>query len=70
MHTRKEDADNTEEYTVESAKIIAHIMCHYANSNEKIMSKKKFYQLVQTYSLRKGIMKFGVKGKQAAYKEM
>ena len=34
------------------------------------MSKKKFYQLVQTYSLKKGIKKFGIKGKRAAHKEM
>ena len=34
------------------------------------MSKKQFYQFVQTYSLNKGTKKFGVKGKQAAYKEM
>ena len=34
------------------------------------MSKTKFYQLAQTFSLNKGIKKFGSKGKQAAYKEM
>ena len=69
LHTKK-DADNTEEYSVESAKVIAHIMCNYASMNSGRMSKKKFYQLVHTYSLQKGIKKFGVKGKQAAYKEM
>ena len=35
-----------------------------------MMSKKKFYQLVQRYSVQKGIKKFGKKGKNAAYKEM
>ena len=34
------------------------------------MSKKKFYQLVQTYTLKRGIKKFGIKGKKAAYKEI
>ena len=69
LYTRK-DAENTEEYSIEIAKVIANIMCNYTNSNKKRMSKKKFYQLVHTYSLQKGIKKFGVKGKQAAYKEM
>jgi hypothetical protein len=34
------------------------------------MSKKKFYQFIQTYTLNKGIKKFGIEGKRAAFKEM
>ena len=69
LHNRR-DADNTEEYSVGTAKVIAYIMIYYASANKRIMSKKRFYQFVQTYSLNKGIKKFGVKGKKAAYKEM
>ena len=61
---------NTEEYNDMTAKVIAQIMCHYSPSNTKKMSKKTFYQLVQTYTLKKGIKKFGIKAKRAAYKEM
>ena len=34
------------------------------------MSKKKFYQLVHTYTLKRGIKRFGMKGKRAGYKEV
>ena len=60
----------TEEYGNVTAHIIAHVMCHYTSTNHKTMSKKKFYQLAQTFSLNKGIKKFGIKGKNAAYKEI
>ena len=61
-----------EDYSIESAQILAHVMCHYNNMGrgKNTMSKKKFYQLVQTYTLKRGIKKFGIKGKQAAYKEI
>ena len=45
------------------------IFCIIGKGN-KSMSKKKFYQLLQTYTLNKGIKKFGIEGKRAAYKEM
>ena len=63
VHT-VEDADNTEVYTEITTQVIARIMCHYATPNWKRMSKKKFYQLVQTYTLKKGINRFGVKGSE------
>ena len=69
LHNQR-DADNTEDYSVDTAKLIAHILCHYASANRSIMNKKQFCQFVLTYSLNKSIKKFGVKGKQAAYKEM
>jgi hypothetical protein len=69
LHAARDDK-NTEEYSIEHAHTIAHIMCHYNNPSCKMMSKKKFYQLVQRYSVQKGIKKFGKKGKNAAYKEM
>ena len=51
LYTRK-DADNTEEYSVESPKVIAHMIWYYANSNKRRMSKNKIYQLVHIYSLQ------------------
>ena len=49
--------------------VLALIMCHWSERN-RMISKKKFYQMIQTYSLKKGLEKFGARGKQAAYKEM
>ena len=69
VHT-VENADNTEEYNENTAQVIAHIMCHYSITNWRRMSKKKLYQLVQTYTLQKEIKRFGEKRKQATYKEM
>ena len=63
VHT-VENANNTEVYTKITAQVIAHIMCHYATPNWKRMSGKKFYQLVQTYTLKKGINRFEVNGSE------
>ena len=65
-------SNKAQEYSAESAKILAYVMCHYSiiGKGNKSMSKKKFYQLLQTYTLNKGIKKFGIEGKRAAYKEM
>ena len=65
-------SNKKQEYSEESARILAYVMCHYSiiGKGNKAMSKKKFYQLVQTYTLNKGIKKFGIEGKRAAYKEM
>ena len=49
--------------------IIALILCHMCERN-RMISKKKFYQMVQTYGLKAGLKKFGPRGKQAAYKEL
>ena len=56
MHT-VENEENTEEYNENTAQVIAHIMCQYSSTNWRRMSKKKLYQLVQTYTLKKGIQK-------------
>jgi len=45
-------------------------MGQYAIRNSRRMSKKKFYQFVQTYALNKGMKRFGVKRKIAIFKEM
>ena len=53
-------------------------MCHFnqqiINMCKKIqkkgMSKKKFYQFVQSYSLKQEIKNFGIRKKRASYKEM
>ena len=57
------------EYDEDEKQVLALIMCHF-NQCSKMMSKKKFYQMVQTYSLKQGMKKFGDRGKKAAYKEM
>ena len=58
-----------EENSVKSARIVAITMCHMNNMmlNPK---GKSAHQFVQSYSLMKGLKKFGEKGRQAAYKEM
>ena len=70
LYISKEN-NNTEEYSSETAHIIAHIMCHFNNKTRKvIITKKIFYQLVQTHSLKIGIRKFGTREKKVTYKEM
>ena len=59
---------NTEEYNPEVSTVIARIMCHFQECNDK--SETKFLQFVQTYSLKQGIKKFGKRGTEAAYKEV
>ena len=44
-----------EEYDTDRAQLIALIMCNYNGGGTKL-SKKKFYQLAQTYSLKNGIL--------------
>ena len=63
QHTTKE-AIGTEEYGTETVNIIAHIIYHYSNPYCKMMRKGVFYQLVQIYSIQKGIKKFGIRGKR------
>ena len=66
----KEEADNCEEYSKETAVILAHIISQYATMNTRRMSKKKLYQFAQTYTLNKGIKKFGEKWKIEGFKVM
>ena len=56
--------DQTDYYTQEEAQIIARVMCFHSMKED---TKRSF---VQTYSLNKGLKKFGQKGKDGAYKEM
>ena len=58
------------ECTAEEAKVLAMIMCQM---NERMVKTPKMVhgtQCVVTYSLKKGIQKFGEKGRQAALEEM
>jgi len=70
MYQHLHSTNDTEEYSRESAVKLAHIMSQYAETNTRRMSKKKFYNFVQTYTLNKGRKKFGVEAKRAAFKEM
>ena len=54
-----------EEYTTDNAKVIAKKMCYM---NEMSIDKEAFH-FVQSYSLRKGLKKFGQKGTDATYKK-
>ena len=47
---------NTEEYNPEVSTVIARIMCHFQECNDK--SGKKSLQFVQTYNLKQGIKNF------------
>ena len=67
---REKEVEEVDEYSEETAQVLAQIMSHFTATNGKHISKKKFYQFVHTYTLNKGIKKYGMKGKQAAYKEM
>jgi hypothetical protein len=60
---------HTEEYTTESAHIIALSMSHYMHSMVG-MNDDETFSFIQTYSLNKGLKKFGDRGKDAAQKEM
>ena len=58
-----------EEYNAEYAQVIAKTMCHYNDKFSK-MDDNEVYNFIQTYSLNKGIKKFGESGKQAVNKEL
>lgn len=68
-HLHTQAHDNCEEYSIETARVIAITMCHMA---EMLVNPKgkTAHQFVQSYSLMKGLKKFGQKGREAAYKEM
>ena len=63
VHTQ---AHSQEEYTTENAKLIAMTISYI---NEMSFNKKTIY-FVQSYSLTKGVKKFGQKRREAAYIEM
>ena len=58
-----------EQYSINSAKVIATTMC-YINELLLYPDSKKALQFAQTYSLAKGMKKFGQKGRDAAYNEL
>jgi hypothetical protein len=62
-------AEQTEEYSSDSANIIAKTMSHY-NSTLAGMNDLQACSFLQTYSLKQGIKKFGDKGVTAVHKEM
>jgi hypothetical protein len=57
------------QYTEEKAQVIATIMCHWNNSCQ-YQEDNMLLQLIQTYSLNKGIKKFRQRGKDVIIKEM
>jgi hypothetical protein len=68
QHLQSSD-DRTEEYSVKNAHIIAMTMSYYMNSMVG-MNDEETFSFIQTYSLNKGLKKFGNRGKDAAQKEM
>ena len=64
-----EKPGQTMEYSLEEAKVLATIMCQF---EERMNIDKKVFgeQFVTTYSLQKGIAKFGERGRESALKEM
>jgi hypothetical protein len=61
--------EHTEEYSSESAQIIAMTMVHY-NTALAGMKDVQASSFLQTYSLKQGIKKFGKQGIAAVHKEM
>ena len=68
QHLEMTDAP-VEEYTRETAQVIANNICHW-NNVCKHFDDQQLMMFIQTYSLNKGIKKFGQKGMDAATKEM
>jgi hypothetical protein len=60
---------HVEEYSQETAQVIATVMCHW-NNVCKHYNDTKLAMFIQTYSLNKGMKQFGQKGMDAAIKEM
>ena len=59
-----------EEYSIESARIIAMTMCCMNDIALQPSTNKRAWQFVQSYGLMKGLKKFGKMGRNAAFKEM
>jgi hypothetical protein len=68
QHLSTENA-TVEEYSQDTAQVIATVMCHWNNVCRQF-DETALAMFIQTYSLNKGIKKFGQKGKDAAIKEM
>jgi len=65
LHTQ---GHKTEEYSIESAKVITKVIGHY---NAVLLDNThKHHSFVETFSLKRGIKVFGQRGKDAANKEM
>ena len=64
---RDAEGSKVQECSFAEATVIGKIINHL---NEAISQESKNLSFLQTYSLNKGIKKFGTKGKQAAHKEM
>ena len=66
LHTQ---ACKQEMYSIENARLIGMTMCHI---NEMLLNprSKKAIQFGQSYSLMKGLKKFGQSGRDAAFKEI
>jgi hypothetical protein len=60
---------HVEEYSQETAQVIATVMCHWNNVCKRY-NDMTLASFIQTYSLNKGMKKFGQKGMDAAIKEM
>ena len=56
------------EYDTELAKVAAIIIDHM--NEVSLEGRESSMSFMETYNLKKGVMKFGEKGSQAAYKEM
>jgi hypothetical protein len=68
QHLSTEKA-TVEEYSQETAQVIATVMGHWNNICRQF-DETTLAMFIQTYSLNKGIKKFGQKGKDAAIKEL
>jgi hypothetical protein len=62
-------AHKREEYTPETARVIAATMCHI-NAKFSGLTDEQMHQFIQTYSLKKGLQKFGERAKAATMSEM
>ena len=69
MHLHTQVDHLREKYSIESARIIATVMCR---TNDILVNPKngRELQFAQSYGLMKGLKKFGQRGKEAAHKEM
>ena len=68
QHLSTENA-TVEEYSHDTAQVIATVMCHWNNVCINL-DDAMLTMFIQTYSLNKGIKKFGQLGRDAAVKEM
>jgi hypothetical protein len=61
--------DAITQYTVVEAQVMAMLICEF-NQRMDLYKVQVGHQFLSTYSLNKGIYKFGEKGQQAAHAEM